>query len=190
MSRKYVAGYTVVELLVTMALIGIIVSSAVAHLGALLRNSQQRALVQTYHEAFSYARWMAISHRQLVTVCPLSTGGSCVDDWTLPAAIFPDTDNDKRPDQDEVWRFVSPPSTHHIHSRTGGRGYLQFAASGMVYGASGGLVMCPSHNNKNGIMSYFALNRGGRFRSVRGKPGDREIRLYWGAKIRCPQTST
>jgi type IV fimbrial biogenesis protein FimT len=177
-------GLTLVELLITLIIISITFSFAVPAMDRELAKSRQRELIATYHGAFSFARSQAINTGVHVTICPLSSANKCTDDWTLPAAIFPDTDRDEQPDNDNIWKFIQPVTSYHIKSRTGGRGYLTFGPSGLIHGASGSLIACPGQTSRQ-PMSYLKVNRGGRFRAVHDNDGDNKIRLAWGALIQC-----
>ncbi len=185
--NRYCKGLTLIELLITLTISAIVVGYTGIHWGGWVNQSRHRTLVLSYRQMFNFAREMAVNHQYIVTICPLSISQVCVDDWSKPASIFPDSNNDKKPDNGEIWRVVSaPPSSYRVVSRTAGRGYFQFKGSGMVYGASGSLVLCPTQHNSDGRMSYLTVNRGGRFRSVHGQNGSRKIRLRWGATIECP----
>ncbi|WP_081698845.1 GspH/FimT family protein [Marinobacter sp. EN3] len=177
-------GLTLVELLTTLIILSITLSIAVPAMDKEVVKSRQRELIATYNGAFSFARSQAVHTGALVTICPLTSGNQCVDDWTLPASIFPDRDKDLRPDGNTVWKVIQPVKNYRMKSRTGGRGYLTFSPSGLVHGASGSLVACPESNSRQ-PMSYLGVNRGGRFRAVHDKDFDNKIRLSWGALIQC-----
>ena len=177
-------GLTLVELLITLIILSITFSFAVPAMDCEIAQSRQRELIATYNGAFSFARSQAVHTGALVTICPLSSGNRCVNDWTLPAAIFPDRDKNLRPDSNTVWKLIPPVTNYRIKSRTGGRGYLTFGPNGLIHGASGSLIACPEQNSQQ-PMSYLSVNRGGRFRAVHDKDFDNKIRLSWGAVIQC-----
>lgn len=177
-------GLTLVELLITLIILSISFSIAVPALDREVTNARQRELITTYNSAFSFARAQAVHTGRLVTICPLSSENRCIDDWTNPAAIFPDRNKDLSPDDDIIWKLIPPTPRYHIRSRTGGRGYLTFNPSGLIHGASGSLVACPTQNS-NQPMTVLTINRGGRFRAVHDHDRDNKIRLSWGALIQC-----
>lgn len=181
------SGFTLVELLITIAIFSLLSTYILNSWSPWINEVRHRTLINSYAEIFNFARWMAASRRHLVTLCPLDQDNRCHDNWNLEVSVFPDRDNDKRPDDDIVWRVLQPPmAPFSVRSRTGGRGYLQFAETGLVHGASGGLVVCPALDAKGGKMSYIALNRGGRFRSEHDEDDDQHIELSWGTDIYCP----
>ncbi|WP_309045736.1 GspH/FimT family pseudopilin [Marinobacter sediminicola] len=177
-------GLTLVELLITLTILSVVFSIALPAMNREVSKSRQRELVATYNGAFSFARSQAVHTGTFVTICPLSSNNQCVDDWALPAAIFPDQDKDLRPDSNTVWKLISPVSNYRITSRTGGRGYLTFGPNGLTHGASGSLIACPVQSSRQ-PMSYLGVNRGGRFHAVHDDNFDNKIRLSWGALIQC-----
>ncbi|MEQ9544416.1 MAG: GspH/FimT family pseudopilin [Marinobacter sp.] len=187
MTNRKECGMTLIELLIALTIISIVSGLAIPSWTAFVERNKHREIVQSYHQAFEYARWMAASTQHLVTVCPLDEDSTCIDDWSLPVSIFPDANNDKKPDADQVWRQLDSPSTpYSVKSRTASRGYLQFSPSGMIHGASGGLVLCPDQTAPGRKISYMAVNKGGRFRSESVNSDLGSIKLKWGALIECP----
>lgn len=177
-------GLTLVELLITLIILSILLSIALPAMDREVAKSRQRELIATYNGAFSFARSQAVNTRTHVTICPLSSASRCTDDWTLPVAIFPDHNKDHQPDGNTIWKVIQPVNHYRIKSRTGGRGYLTFGPKGLIHGASGSLIACPTQGLHQ-QMSYLTVNRGGRFRAVHDKNGDNKIRLSWGALIKC-----
>ncbi|MBZ2170099.1 MULTISPECIES: GspH/FimT family pseudopilin [Marinobacter] len=179
------AGFSLLELVVTLAIIGILSGLATHSWGTWVNQSRQRAILEHYHSLFAFARWSAASLRKTVTVCPLSATGQCVDDWQRPVSIFVDEDKDRRPDNGEILSQsgieLAPFS---LNSRTGGRGYFRFNDEGMSSGAMGSLVLCPT-NTSEGTMSYMPVNMAGRFRVEKDNDRDGRIRLSWGGLISC-----
>lgn len=177
-------GLTLVELLITLIILSILLSIALPAMDREVAKSRQRELIATYNGAFSFARSQAVHAGTFVSICPLSTSNQCVDDWSLPAAIFPDQDKNLQPDSNIVWKVIPPVTSYRIKSRTGGRGYLTFGPNGLIHGASGSLIACPEQNSRQ-PMSYLGVNRGGRFRAVHDEDLDNKIHLSWGALIQC-----
>ncbi|AXS84465.1 prepilin-type N-terminal cleavage/methylation domain-containing protein [Marinobacter sp. Arc7-DN-1] len=185
-TAKSPAGFTLPELVITVAVLAIATGFAVQSFGGWIERSNHRTLIEHYHSIFAFARWSAASQRQLITVCPLSSQNKCIDDWQNTISVFVDSDNNKQPDEDTVIREFTPDfGGFRIRSRTAGRGYFQFNPRGMAHGAMGSLILCPS-NPASGNMSYMAVNIAGRFRAEHDKDADGMIKLSWGAKVFCP----
>ncbi len=179
------AGFTLLELVITIAILGIVSSLAAQGWSAAFERSRHLTILDSYHNLFAFARWAAASQRSLVTICPLSEQNKCVDEWQRPVSVFMDTNNDKQPDNGQILKQMQPvkhPFT--MRSRTAGRGYFQFNNKGFAYGSLGSLVLCPA-NPGTSTMTYMAVNMVGRFRVRSDEDGDGIIRLRWGAKISC-----
>ncbi|MFC0702775.1 type IV fimbrial biogenesis protein FimT [Marinobacter persicus] len=184
-SAKMLAGFTLVELITTIAVLMIVSSIAYQGWNAWIERHRHQTILQEYNTLFSFARWSAASKRSLVTVCPLSDQGICVDDWKRPVSVFIDRNNDKTPDSGEILRQLDAiQKPYHIISRTAGRGYFQFNERGFAHGSLGSLVLCPD-SHTNGVMSYMAVNMAGRFRIQSDEDRDRSIKLSWGATVEC-----
>lgn len=178
------SGFTLVELLIVLVFIAIAGSYTLNSWGGWVDNSRHRKLILSYQDHFAYARWEAVTSRKVVTICPLSATGTCTDDWNRKVSVFHDVDRDGQPDSGEVLRIMSRPDGFSVTSRTGGKGYLRFSPDGTTYGMTGSLVVCSGKNRTN-LMSYLALNKGGRLRIQHDDDQDRLIRLPWGTTLEC-----
>ncbi|MCM0610995.1 GspH/FimT family pseudopilin [Marinobacter sediminum] len=182
---KSVAGYTLPELIITIAILAIVTGFATQSWNTWVGKARHRAILENYHTLFAFARWTAASQRSIVTACPLSATNECVDDWQKPVSVFIDNNKDRKPDDDVILRQVKVDLTSYsLRSRTASRGYFRFNASGMSEGAMGSLVLCPQDTTQ-GTMTYMPVNIAGRFRVEYDTDGDGIMRLPWGAKISC-----
>lgn len=183
--RQWQAGFTLLELVITVAILAIISSLAAQGWSSWVERHRHRTIIETYHSLFAFARWAAASNRSFVTICPLSENNECVDEWNRPVSVFLDANNNKQPDNGQVLKEMQPvnhPFT--MRSRTAGRGYFQFNEKGFAYGSPGSLVLCPA-TPQNATMTYMAVNMVGRFRVQSDEDGDGVIQLRWGARVTC-----
>ena len=186
-ARRHQSGVTLLELLIALSIISILTTITLSSWSRLVEQSRHQSIITAYQSGFAYARWVAASERAIVTVCPLSSSGKCTDNWNQRVSIFIDNNNDKKPDDRAILTTIQKPSERYVvTSRTGGRGYIQFNHLGMIHGAAGGIVVCPATDRPESKISYMALNKGGRFRSVHELSSVGKIKLKWGATITCP----
>jgi type IV fimbrial biogenesis protein FimT len=182
-------GFTLVELALTLALAAILAGIASTSWSRLVSQTRHTDVINATHQVFSTARSYAVHQRTLTTICPLSATLECTDDWNKPISVFPDIDNDKRPDDGRIYRvFQLSKRQSRFHSRTAGRGYFQLAQNGMSHGTMGSLVACSYVSGNKVRMSYLALNIGGRLRTLHDEDGDGTIKLPWGTVVTCPGT--
>jgi type IV fimbrial biogenesis protein FimT len=75
--RRVHAGFTIIELMVVVALVAILATLATPSWRALQVRNSIRALVNDYTLSLYFARTEAVRQNSPVTICPSSTGASC-----------------------------------------------------------------------------------------------------------------
>ncbi|WP_323847401.1 GspH/FimT family pseudopilin [Microbulbifer magnicolonia] len=107
-------GFTLVELMFTIAILGVIASIAIPALNDFVARHRDKAAARQLLGSLNYARSMAVSRQQIVIVCGTSDGTSCSvsDQWTGGGLIFADTDRDGELDPGEtlLQRILPPPA--------------------------------------------------------------------------------
>lgn len=88
-------GYTLVEVMIVVALIAIIASVAVRSGKNMLANRLITGTANAFLSALDYARAAAVSRAQTVVICPSRSGTACGDkaDWPFGWLIWVDLDN-------------------------------------------------------------------------------------------------
>jgi len=97
--RQTFRGFTLYELLITLALVGIVLSAALpAFSGTLARNRQAIEINALFH-AIHRARKESIMRRKVVSLCPSSDGKNCEPgmDWSSGWIMFENRDRDSPP---------------------------------------------------------------------------------------------
>lgn len=90
-SRFFVRGFTLVELLVTLAVAAILLSVAAPNFRDAIQDSRQDSCIYDLIGAMQYARSEAIKQSSRISVCALADDGSCGSNWNNSWQVFVDT---------------------------------------------------------------------------------------------------
>lgn len=102
MEMKQISGFTLLELLITVAILGIVTAIAVPSMGTYIKNDRLTTQINTLVSHLAYARSEAVKRSQSVVLCASTsastcTGGNWEDGWIL----FVDTNSDNAPNGEE-----------------------------------------------------------------------------------------
>ncbi len=172
--KRALRAFTLVELLVVLAIITILLSLGGPLLSGSLAQQRQRVAIQALHSGFSLARREAIVRATAVTVCPLSgVVGECGADSARGWQVFADSDRDQRlaPGREQLLRlFPALASGIKVTNRLGTR----IAGEAVTWFPDGGarrtltLQLCDSRTPARNAFS-LVLNNTGRARLARGE---------------------
>jgi type IV fimbrial biogenesis protein FimT len=145
MSKANQSGFTIYELLITMLVIGIILSIGVPSFSEFTQNSRISGTANDLHSSFQLARSEAARSKANITICASANsmdvaaacGGTFDDGWI----IFADLDGNLiRAGVGENVLRAHPPVHNRIDIVTnGGADYFGFAPSGLGRGNVGGV---------------------------------------------------
>lgn len=95
-------GFTLIELMVTLAVAAIVLGMAIPSFNAQIQNNQAQATAESFIDALNYARSEAVKRVRRVSLCASADGASCGGDWKDGYIVFVDavTSDD-----------ISPPDT-------------------------------------------------------------------------------
>lgn len=91
------AGFTVIELLTTLAVAGVLVTIAVPSFTAMIRHNRAIAAVNELHTALNFTRHAAIIRNSYVVMCKSADGRRCnhaLSDWNSGWLIFDNLNRD------------------------------------------------------------------------------------------------
>lgn len=168
-----VHGFTVIELLIVIALVGILGFVAVPGMHNLLQKSKTTAAVNQLAGLVRYARNLAITHNTHVTLCPSQNGESCENlPWHDGVLLFTDQNTNSKVDgADRVERFMQP-FVNAGSIRWGSlRNKVQFNGRGMARGTVGSFIYCPENRDPM-LAESLVLSFQGRLRLGLDTNGD------------------
>lgn len=167
-SAGAVAGFTLIELAVGIAVMGLLVAIALPSFRQLRARQQASATMNLLNSHFASARMSAIAQGVPVVVCPSIGNGQCRSDsdWSSHWLTFRDPDGNRQPDEQiDIYRNEAAPSGPNIRIlSSNGRRFLRYQSSGLSYGTNLTVRIC-----YDGLVAGSVIvNSTGRARSVRG----------------------
>ena len=92
---KKIKAFTLVELMVTLAVFGILVVMGVPSFTSYTRSNRLVTETNSFVGSINYARSEAVKRRSHVTMCQSNDGATCTDaGWATGWIVFVNTDND------------------------------------------------------------------------------------------------
>ena len=162
------AGFTLVELSVTTAVIGILASISVGPFAGLLEHRRATAAIESLQTHLALARMAAISRNHATILCPSRDGMTCSNsvDWSIGWMVFVDSNRNRQPDPgDDILRtdLHADDGTLRITSSEGRR-QLVYHSDGSSAGSNIKISICGRSHN---LLGQVIVNNIGRVRSVR-----------------------
>jgi type IV fimbrial biogenesis protein FimT len=142
-------GFTLYELLITVLIVGVVLSFGVPNLGEFTRNSRITGTANDLHGSFLAARSEAARAKDSITICasanPMAAEPSCgggatfEDGWIIFVDPNDDADRAAGADENVLKRF--PPVDDKINITTSGSDRFRFAETGLGAGGAPFIVM-------------------------------------------------
>lgn len=155
-------GFTVYELLITLVMIGIILSVGIPNLSSFTRNSRISGTSNDLHSSFQLARSEAARAKENITICAsansMDAGANCGGTFNDGWIIFRDLngDIDRAGANENVIRAHPAVPTTLTVTPGNGATYFSFAPSGLGRGDVGGdpafvsATICDERGNADG----------------------------------------
>jgi type IV fimbrial biogenesis protein FimT len=155
MDNRTQAGFTLYELLITVLVIGVILTFAVPNMQDFTQNSRMTSTANDMHAAFHLARSESSRAKSNITICPSADGASCGGTWEDGYIVFVDEDGDLTVDggTDSVLRSHGAIADGVSLAVADDATYFSFASTGLGRPNVGGntavsqIVMCDERGN-------------------------------------------
>lgn len=152
--RSKHAGFTLVELMIVVAVVAILTAIGLPSFSATIRANRIATRTNALIAAVSLARSEAVRSNVAAGLCARATDTTCGVNWDNGWLVFTDTNGDGAPSASEVDRVTSGNSDMTV---TGTAGTILFTSRGMnASGAAGAFVLTPS-NCPSGIYAVNTL---------------------------------
>ena len=155
MDTRTQAGFTLYELLITVLIVGVVLTFAVPNMQDFAQNSRMTSTANDMHAAFHLARSESSRAKSNITICPSNDGATCSGTWKDGYIVFVDDDGDLVVDAgtDTVLRqHGALPDDMTLKIANSGT-YFSFSSTGLGRPGVGGntavsqIVMCDPRGN-------------------------------------------
>lgn len=153
------AGFTLVELLVTVAITGVLLAVGVPAMTSFLADQAAAANADEFVEALRFARAEAIKRGGAVSMCASTDLATCSDDWKAGWIV-------KSDDSGKVLRVQNPLRT--MGSLVADAETITFQSTGIVTGGNGNYVFAAVDGNSARTRTV-TLNTQGRVAVSKGE---------------------
>ncbi len=163
-NKKEQSGFTVLEMMTTLAAAAVLISIAIPSMASFLQQTRIKSSANQLYVSLSTARSEAIKQRTAIRLCPRGDHISCSNDgmWENGWVIFRDTNGSGQPDGDEVLNVTDPlePGVLVIANSSSAGDFIQFNASGDAMQSWGYFRVC--HTKSTVVARRVGVSLGGR----------------------------
>ena len=184
---KLVNGFSLIELLVTIAIVSILITIAMPSYRSFIQRYHMKTEVDKWLLVLNLARQAAISSGNIVTLCPSSNGHSCSKSWQNGAILFIDNNRDHVRDNTELLlQVVAKVKNKQVITWRAfqNRNYIQFQQNGFTWDQNGTFRVCANEPSLK-FNRALIVTRSGRIRLSSDSNGDSVHEDAAGDDISC-----
>lgn len=137
MDKRSQHGFTLYELMITVMIVGVILTFGIPNLNAFTQNSRMTSTANDLHAAFQLARSESARARTNITICasadPMGAASTCNGTWDQGYIVFIDDDgNQARAGANETVLRAHPPADSGVMLRIANNAsYFMYASTGL-----------------------------------------------------------
>jgi type IV fimbrial biogenesis protein FimT len=165
-ARRRARGITLIEMMMTLAVIAILLAAAVPAFGGLIKSTQAQSSRSALVTALNTARIFAVSKTANVVVCPSTDEQYCghTTEWQHGWLIFVDADRDgARGDDEDLLNVAQAQPTGVAILSTAGRVRVTYRPDGSSAGSNVSMTVCDQRGADQA--TSIVINNAGRIRN-------------------------
>jgi len=164
MKTKQHAGYGLLELLIALAILGLLLAVAMPAVSGWRERQRIQALQTGLFQLTSKARYFAMTGQSRVTLCSLTPQGQCQQSWTESVSSFTDGNGNRRLDPgEEILSTLYLPSGFSLYWRGMlPNNSIHFSSQGVTFVSNGTMSICPTKSGSR--TGTLVISRQGRIK--------------------------
>jgi type IV fimbrial biogenesis protein FimT len=137
MFKRY-QGFTLIELMVTLAVLAIVLGIAVPSFQKQIINNKSLTMGDEFAQALNFARSEAVKTKKRVSICASSDGATCTGNWSEGFIVFQDnaaTDTETTVTLGtvyKVWPKLSTAGTFSVKRHTDDASFIRYTPLGTL----------------------------------------------------------
>lgn len=166
MRANQIAGYSLLDLLLTLAVLGLLMGMAVPASSVWQERQRMHSLKTGLFHMTNKARYLAMTSQSRVTLCPLSEQGQCQQSWSGSISSFIDGNGNRRLDPgEEIVSTLYLPKSISLHWRgMQPNNSIHFSSQGVTFVSNGTMSLCPTR--PGAPTGAIVINRQGRVKTA------------------------
>jgi type IV fimbrial biogenesis protein FimT len=166
-------GFSLHELLMCLIFVGLMTMIALPGMGETLQRHQGEKVIDQLVRAVNLARYTALEHGAVVTLCRSLDGYQCSGRWEQGCIVFIDHNANRQLDPEDrlIYHFDKIKQGTLVFRSFQNRQYIQFTAMGFTNNQNGNFTWCPADGNAH-LAQQLIINRAGRTRLAIDISGD------------------
>lgn len=181
---KHQTGWSVIQILMTLAIIGILTITLMPAWQTLIKNTRMNRQIQDVLQTLYLARNEALRQSVTITLCPYISTTQCGTDWSLGILAFVDASQNRQPNM-ESYLFHTEPLADGSELRWEGfpsHRYLSLLPNGNSH--NGTFVLCDLGRSSQGARGLI-ISKTGRIKLTQDALGDGIHRDRNGDPLSC-----